>query len=409
MQQGYRVKKILTLILAGLALGSPLSVEAGEFFYKFNAGDKYRIISTVNQDIYIDRTLSYRSEIINRISVEVAEASAEKGQLVATFQSAEKTAPVGRENTAADLFQWAMDYRTEYEQDRLGYMTIDRQYFMPVNRNIPVFFDRPLSPGDTWSAEGLEVHDFRDSFGIAEPYRIPFTANYIYLGDRLYKGKPYPAFSVSYRIFLEPDPVPGRVFPLRIHAASDQIVYWDANRGNAIGYEGYFRTVLDLSNGETWEYRGRAEAEVVEAEPMDRGEMVRNITQEIAGLSDVSVRVSDEGIVISLDNIQFSPDSAVLAQSELRKLDRVAELLMNYPDRDILVGGHTAPGGTAAGRLQLSLDRAGAVAQFLLSRNVRTPDRVMIRGYGSEQPIADNNTFEGMARNRRVEITILEN
>ena len=384
-------------------------IEASEFFYKFNAGDKYRIISTVNQDIYVDRTLSYRSEIINRISVEVADASGERGRLLATFQSAEKTVPVGEENTAAKFFQWAMDYTTEYEQDRLGYMTIGSEFFMPVNRNIPVFPGRTLTPGGTWNAEGLEVHDFRDSFGIAEPYRIPFTANYIYLGERTYRGETYPAFSVSYRIFFEPAPVSGTVFPRRIQAASDQIVYWDIDRGKAIGYEGHFRTILDLSTGETWEYRGRAEAEVIDAEPMDRGEMARSIAEEIAGLPDVSVRVTGEGIVISLDNIQFSPDSAVLAQSELAKLDRLASILMNYPDRDILVGGHTGPGGTAAARLQLSMERAAAVAEYLLQRNVRTPDRILIRGFGSDRPIADNSTFEGMARNRRVELTILEN
>jgi outer membrane protein OmpA-like peptidoglycan-associated protein len=93
----------------------------------------------------------------------------------------------------------------------------------------------------------------------------------------------------------------------------------------------------------------------------------------------------------------------------MQKLDRIAEILMNYPNRDILVGGHTALAGTAAGRLQLSVERAASVAEYFLSRNVRTPDRVVIRGYGAEQPIADNRTPEGMARNRRVEITILEN
>jgi outer membrane protein OmpA-like peptidoglycan-associated protein len=137
--------------------------------------------------------------------------------------------------------------------------------------------------------------------------------------------------------------------------------------------------------------------------------MLREIAGEIEKIPDVSVRVSEEGIVISLENIQFDPDSAVLRPGERPKLDRIAEILMKYPDRDILVGGHTALAGNAAGRLQLSLERAGAVADYLLGKKVRTPERVVIRGYGAERPVAGNNTEEGMRRNRRVEITILEN
>ena len=142
---------------------------------------------------------------------------------------------------------------------------------------------------------------------------------------------------------------------------------------------------------------------------MDKEEIVQDIAEEIAGIPDASVRVSDEGIVISLENIQFAPDSAVLMPGERAKLDKVAEILMRYPDRDILVGGHTALAGTAAGRLQLSRERAASVAEYLIGKNVRSPGRVVIRGYGAEQPVADNRTPEGMAKNRRVEITILEN
>jgi outer membrane protein OmpA-like peptidoglycan-associated protein len=113
--------------------------------------------------------------------------------------------------------------------------------------------------------------------------------------------------------------------------------------------------------------------------------------------------------VISLENIQFDPDSAVLRPEERPKLDRIAEILSRYPDRDILVGGHTALAGTAEGRMQLSIERAASVAEYLLGKNVRSPDRVVIRGYGAERPVADNRTVEGMEKNRRVEIVILEN
>ena len=95
--------------------------------------------------------------------------------------------------------------------------------------------------------------------------------------------------------------------------------------------------------------------------------------------------------------------------AERLKLDRIAEILLKYPEKRILVGGHTALSGTYEARFQISLERAQAVAEYLLSKRVRTRDRMRVRGYGADQPVADNRTGEGMHQNRRVEITILEN
>ena len=385
-----------------------------EFTYKFNTGDRYRILSTVDHDIYVDRRLSYKAEIVNRIAFEVASVSGEKARLKAVFQTAEKTTAVGAVRNPGiqgnqTLFLWSRDYNSEFDQDKFGYMTVGNQYYMPMVRDVPVFPNKNINPGDAWNAPGLEVHDFRDNFGIEQPYRIPFTADYVYLGEREWKGTRYHAFSVSYRIFYEPPRVTGRVYPRRIIGASDQVVYWDINHGQAAAYEENFRTIIDLSDGQTWEYRGTAQAEVIEAPPMNKPEMIQEIAAEIGNIQDVTVRVSDEGIVISLENIQFAPDSAILMTSERPKLDLIAEILMRYSDRDILVGGHTAMAGTASGRLQLSLERAQTVADYFISREVRSPGRVVIRGYGAENPVAENRTEAGMSRNRRVEITILEN
>jgi len=405
-------KRGILLLFIALILYSP-SAFSMEFTYKYKTGDKYRIVSKVSMDIFVDRKLGYRAEIVNRIAMEITAVSGDSSRQSALFQSAETTVPVGGTNrgtnATAGTFTWAKDYEAEFEQDKLGRMTIDGQYYMPNVRDVPVFPGRDLQVGETWIANGTEVHDFRDSYGIEKPYTIPFTALYTYLGIRTWKDKEYPAFTVSYRIFMEPAPVPGKVYPRRIQGSSDQTVYWDTDHGQAAAYEEFFRTILDLSDGQTWEYRGRAEAEVVEAPPMDKEDLAKSIAEEIADIPDATVRVSDEGIVISLENIQFAADSAVLRQSEFAKLDAIAEILIKYPDRDILVGGHTALAGTAAGRLQLSQERAAAVAEYLIRKNVRTADRVVIRGYGADRPIADNRTQEGMARNRRVEIVILEN
>ena len=413
---GYAARR--WLFAAVLAL-SPLlhSVGAQElFYYRHVAGDRYRIISTVHQDVFIDRRLSHRAEILNRISVEVVSEADGVGRHRATFQTSERaTAAVGRgfglAPTAVRSFQWAREYDSEFYRDRQGRMTVGRQYFMPVVRNVPVFPDRPLSVGDRWSYEGYEVHDFRDNFGIPDPYIIRFTAYYEFLGEREWRGRYLPAFSVAFRIRSEPEPVRGRVWPRRITGDSDQIVFWDAALGQPVAYHEEFRYIFELSDGRIIEYRGWAEAEIVESERMDRESIAREIAEDIErlGIQDVYVRVVDEGVAITLEDIQFHPDTSIMLPGEREKIEIIADILRRFPERDILVGGHTALAGTAAGRMQLSTERAAVVADYLIELGARLPERIVVRGYGAERPIAGNDTEEGMRRNRRVEITILEN
>jgi outer membrane protein OmpA-like peptidoglycan-associated protein len=96
-------------------------------------------------------------------------------------------------------------------------------------------------------------------------------------------------------------------------------------------------------------------------------------------------------------------------ESEREKLRRIATILKKYPERDILITGHTALAGTQAGRQQLSEERAAAVGNFLIEEGVRNRERLLFRGMGARDPVADNSTEEGMRKNRRVEITIMEN
>ncbi|MDR2784909.1 MAG: OmpA family protein [Treponema sp.] len=415
------MKRLLSAVVLLCALLScSVSLDAEEFFYKHRAGDKYRILSAVREDVFLDRRLSHHALIFNRIAVTVESLSAGEGRTglpgtgrarhSAIFDTAETTrsAGAGGENRS---FSWAREYHSIFDRDELGYIYIDRQYFMPVVRNVPVFPRRDLKPGDSWTAEGHEVHDFRDTFDIPDPYRIPFTTSYSYLGEREWKGKLYPAIEAKYRIQNDSPEVRGPLWPRRILGTSDQIIFWDRELGQPRSYRERFSMAFELANGRIIEYRGEAEAEILEAEIMDREQLAAEIAEAIEELEvkDVSVRIDDRGVTISLEDIQFLPDSARLTESERTKLDRIAEILGRYASRDIEVAGHTALAGTAAGREKLSGERAAAVADYLIGKGARSADRVIIRAYGAGRPAADNATEEGRRRNRRVEITILEN
>jgi len=406
-------KKIFVIISFACFFLFSLNAAAENFEYRHIAGMRYRILSVVDQSVLINGTLSHTSQILNRIAVEVTEANNGTGHHSATYQTSERVIYDSQQRTQnpASVFQWEMEYDSEFERDRLGYITIRPNYFMPMVRNVPVFTGRSLRPGDTWNTEAHEVHDFRDAFGIQEPYRIPFRAFYQYLGEREWKGRMYPAFSVTYNVETRPASAAGRMHPTRISSSYNMTIFWDRENGLEKAYTGTSRITFEMSDGRILQFNTQSEAELIEAEVMNREQLATEIAEEINRLAipDVTVREVEEGISISLDDIRFQPDSARMLPGEQQKLDRVAEILMRYPDRDIMVSGHTALAGTEAGRMSLSQDRARAVAEYLLSRNVRTADRMVTRGFGAERPVADNNTEEGRRLNRRVEITILEN
>jgi outer membrane protein OmpA-like peptidoglycan-associated protein len=125
-------------------------------------------------------------------------------------------------------------------------------------------------------------------------------------------------------------------------------------------------------------------------------------------VTDTTVGVGDKGVTITLENIQFPPDSDVLMPAERQKLTKIADIIRPI-ERDVLVVGHTARVGTEESCQILSEGRAKAVGEYLLSLGAKKATQMVFKGMGSREPIADNATEAGKRRNRRVEITILEN
>jgi outer membrane protein OmpA-like peptidoglycan-associated protein len=110
-----------------------------------------------------------------------------------------------------------------------------------------------------------------------------------------------------------------------------------------------------------------------------------------------------------MENVQFPPNSPELTEAEKEKLSRIARLLKQFPDRDLLITGHTARVGDEQTSQVLSEQRAMAVSDFLITNGACKKTQVMTQGKGSREPAAENATEAGRKRNRRVEITILEN
>ena len=121
----------------------------------------------------------------------------------------------------------------------------------------------------------------------------------------------------------------------------------------------------------------------------------------------VIVENTAAGIRLTMQNLNFKPDSAELLPGENERLDQIAQVLKEVPEQMFLVEGHTASVGYEKGEMKLSVERANSVANALIQRGIPR-EKFICKGSGGTKPIADNSTQEGKAKNRRVEITILE-
>ena len=132
---------------------------------------------------------------------------------------------------------------------------------------------------------------------------------------------------------------------------------------------------------------------------------------ELEQIEGAQVEKVNEGEAIKVtfeSGILFATNSSTLSTASRASLDKFATSLQNNPDTDVKIYGHTDSTGSDAINNPLSQRRAESVYNYLVSKGV-SGVRMLSEGFGSTEPIADNNTQAGRAQNRRVEVFILPN
>lgn len=140
---------------------------------------------------------------------------------------------------------------------------------------------------------------------------------------------------------------------------------------------------------------------------------VDNMIKDLGLEDSVSTDIEERGLVISFnDRIFFDSAKADIKEDMKSKLGSLSTIL-NKIDNYVRVEGHTdnlpISNTFYSSNWQLSSIRASNVVEFLVGNGGISPDRLSAVGYGEHRPIADNTTDEGRAKNRRVDILILNN
>ncbi len=103
----------------------------------------------------------------------------------------------------------------------------------------------------------------------------------------------------------------------------------------------------------------------------------------------------------------FDLDKSILTDADVKELQKAVAFVKKYPDANIRLDGYTDYIGTDAYNIKLSERRATAVRDYLIKEAGISSSRITAVGHGKADPVADNKTAEGRAKNRRVEISIL--
>ena len=147
-------------------------------------------------------------------------------------------------------------------------------------------------------------------------------------------------------------------------------------------------------------------AGVLIGKKMDK--QAQQIEEEIPG---ATVERVDDGIIVTFDEnsgVFFDTNKYNINSASDALLTKLANILNEYPDTNVLVVGHTDSSGADAYNMTLSKNRAESVTNFFTSKGLAA-NRFTTKWFGEEQPVADNTTPEGRAKNRRVNLAIIPN
>ena len=399
---------IYRILLFGLACAVFLPLNGQNslrFRYQHYKGQQYRIIAQVDEQVLRNRKRIYNTQILNRIAVKVDAMAGQNAQLAVQYQISEQ---------AGRFFSWARESETRFEMSPLGsYQNLPPGASLPSLRNVPSFPDRELRPGEGWRTQGTELQDLSTVFGHPITLRFDFPVDYLYRGKEFRQGRKLDRVTIMYSYSKDVSRQLGTApretdIPRSVKARHSIELYWDSELGLPAFQAEEFSVAYLMQSGDEVEFRGRSRGKIERTEPMP--DIQQNMKRELekAGIA-AQVERNDKGISISLNSINFRPNSDQILPDEERKLAQISRILQKYPSRDILVTGHTADWGKQKAQQQLSEERAAAVAEFLIQGRLRSREQIVIRGAGATQPIASNKTEEGRRQNRRVEITLLEN
>ena len=174
----------------------------------------------------------------------------------------------------------------------------------------------------------------------------------------------------------------------RMNADKSKLAAEQAQRDAAQAQRDTLAAQVDLANAQRKTQEAQARAAQLETQ-----------------LAELAAKKTERGLVITLGDVLFGTDLSRLSDEGMRTTQKLASVLQQNPQRNVLIEGFTDSTGAAAYNQELSERRAMAVRDALQGQGVAR-ERIQMRGYGQSYPVAANDTPSNRQLNRRVEIVV---
>lgn len=146
----------------------------------------------------------------------------------------------------------------------------------------------------------------------------------------------------------------------------------------------------------------KAEAEAAKAAALAAQQRAQELAERV---NELEAQQTERGLVLTLGDVLFDVDEATLKPGGQRAVTELTTFLNEYPERNVLIEGHTDNTGSDEYNLELSQDRANSVRLALIANGI-AQTRIRAVGLGEQYPVAGNETSAGRQQNRRVEVII---
>jgi outer membrane protein OmpA-like peptidoglycan-associated protein len=166
------------------------------------------------------------------------------------------------------------------------------------------------------------------------------------------------------------------------------------------------RRNAEVAESEADAARALAAASVADA-TLDAAAAAESAEELRQQISKLQAEATDRGLILTLGNTLFATSESSLKPGRAASLDKLVDFLNQYPDRKVVIEGHTDDVGSLEMNQTLSQNRADAVRSYLMQQGIESR-RITAAGMGETQPVADNLSASGRQQNRRVEV-IIEN
>ncbi|SUW04434.1 OmpA family protein [Brachyspira pilosicoli] len=390
---------ILTIFIFNISYTQTIS---HKFFWNLKVGERIESVKTADVEYYENGLLKKTYKERNIVDLTVIAIAPKGGYRVSGVFK------IFRLYDGNSVFHLEEEYSSDFIIHTNGKFEVPYNYFMPNVRHIPTFPDKEISLTHSWNSEAMEIVKVNNAPNLA----MALSADYLFANIETNENNDTLAV-IQYHIMTDKDLLQAGLsrngYPERIYGFNYGTFLWDMNKNIPVSQTERYQILFGYGKNLSYlslQYKMniistyKIYSTITEEEnELNRKKLEDNLND------DVVVDTVPEGLVIRLGEILFDTDSYTLKEDAKDTVDNIINAIkQTYPDREIIVEGHTDNTGEANYNQALSEKRAKTVADYILPKLEH--DKLSYRGFGDKEPIASNDNPDGRQKNRRVDIII---